>query len=128
MKIRSGFVSNSSSSSFVCDITGESMEVYSDSLLEYDVASCVNNHSFIYRRLDCAEAIRNFIYDGKDPEAEGFDWDEDYEGIEKRMYQIPEDLCPICNGSIKPLLLEMTVKRLKHLNLTIEDLVEFTEH
>jgi len=46
MKIRNGFVSNSSSSSFVCEITGEAFEVRDGCFWEVDLCQCKNGHIF----------------------------------------------------------------------------------
>lgn len=47
MKIRQGFVSNSSSSSFICDICGMT-EAGSDceSMSDYGLVECNNGHTF----------------------------------------------------------------------------------
>jgi hypothetical protein len=46
MKIRKGFVSNSSSSSYICDICGEQAVGYDISLSDYEMYQCVNGHIF----------------------------------------------------------------------------------
>ena len=46
MKIRLGFVSNSSSSSYICDICGEDATGYDISLEEYEMYVCKNGHVF----------------------------------------------------------------------------------
>lgn len=46
MKIRNGFVSNSSSSSFVCNICGEVETGYDCSLDELEMAECEHGHVF----------------------------------------------------------------------------------
>jgi hypothetical protein len=46
MKIRTGFVSNSSSSSFVCEITGEQFSGYDASLGDFELVECQNGHIF----------------------------------------------------------------------------------
>jgi hypothetical protein len=43
MKIRKGFVSNSSSSSYICDVCGEAETVY-DGMQEAGLVRCVNGH------------------------------------------------------------------------------------
>ena len=45
MKIRNGFVSNSSSSSFVCDICGRAEGGYDLSISDIDMYQCVNGHT-----------------------------------------------------------------------------------
>ncbi|KKL72491.1 hypothetical protein LCGC14_2084370 [marine sediment metagenome] len=46
MKVRNGFVSNSSSSSFVCDICGTSEAGYDASLEDMGFKDCSNGHMF----------------------------------------------------------------------------------
>jgi len=46
MKIRKGFVSNSSSSSFVCDVCGQDVSGYDMSLREAEMYQCENGHTF----------------------------------------------------------------------------------
>lgn len=46
MKIRLGFVSNSSSSSYVCDVTGEAFEVNDECFKDAGLVQCVNGHVF----------------------------------------------------------------------------------
>lgn len=46
MKIRTSFVSNSSSASFVCDITGEAFEVHDGCFWDAGLRHCVNGHTY----------------------------------------------------------------------------------
>ena len=46
MKIRNGFVSNSSSCSFTCDVCGETESGFDVSLEDCDMKECVNGHTF----------------------------------------------------------------------------------
>jgi len=46
MKVRNGFVSNSSSSSFICDISGETYSGYDASLSDFGLCQCDNGHTF----------------------------------------------------------------------------------
>ena len=46
MKIRNGFVSNSSSSSFICDVTGQEVCGYDITLEDYDLCECEHGHIF----------------------------------------------------------------------------------
>ena len=57
MKVRNGFVSNSSSSSFVCDVCGAIESGYDASLEDFDMQECVNGHEF---HTDCMEDTPNF--------------------------------------------------------------------
>jgi len=44
MKVRNGFVSNSSSSSFTCDVCGEDVSGWDLCLREAEMSECVNGH------------------------------------------------------------------------------------
>lgn len=46
MKIRNGFVSNSSSSSFMCDVCGETISGYDISLSDYEMNQCASGHIY----------------------------------------------------------------------------------
>lgn len=46
MKIRNGFVSNSSSSSFTCDVCGTTESGMDASARDFDMSACVNGHTF----------------------------------------------------------------------------------
>lgn len=46
MKIRNGFVSNSSSSSFTCDVCGTTESGMDASARDFDMKECVNGHTF----------------------------------------------------------------------------------
>lgn len=59
MKVRSGFVSNSSSSSFVCDICGEGGEIMTDSGETPGVFWCENGHCFCSCHLDSKWSTEN---------------------------------------------------------------------
>jgi len=85
MKIRNGFVSNSSSSSFICEICGESTEGRDLSLNEADMFSCVNGHTMCQKH-----AVKDLTCKNKTED----DDDEDYEFD---LYEIDEACCPICN-------------------------------
>jgi hypothetical protein len=71
MKIRTGFVSNSSSSSFVCEICSHSETGYDASPDDLGFAVCVNEHIF------CEEHLL-------------------HTDCEREDYEYPEDCCPIC--------------------------------
>lgn len=113
MKRRMGFVSNSSSSSFVCDITGETESGWDASLRDCGMAECVAGHVFI--TADYPE-VEKLIEDAGDEESENYD-DEIAYG-----YGIPQKLCPICNGSAKPRIVKRLANEMKRLGITITDL------
>jgi len=118
MKIRQGFVSNSSSSSFVCSVCGESYSGYDG---QYDVAycECFNNHEIcgdcfgpinkVIKSLseDIPKAIEMLSLDVEFSndllgEEDKFTWIKQY---------VTEDaldpiVCPICNLSDIPKWLE----------------------
>ena len=71
MKIRTGFVSNSSSSSFVCDVCGLEMSGWDVCPSDYDHTICENNH------IICNDKIINV------------DKTED-------MYELLPEHCPVC--------------------------------
>lgn len=52
MKIRKGFVSNSSSSSFVCDVCGKNASGYDLSLSESAMSWCQASHIFCDKHAD----------------------------------------------------------------------------
>lgn len=85
MKIRNGFVSNSSSSSFVCNVCGEHFEGMDLCPSDVDCTYCVNGH------IICNEHIIDPV-DGSDAE---FDHGEDGEGFYSN-HEIKEECCPIC--------------------------------
>lgn len=74
MKIRNGFVSNSSSSSFICDVCGENVSGYDIGLDDADMYECEKGHVF------CENHVV-FLDD---------------ELGELDRYEIPSKYCPIC--------------------------------
>ena len=89
MKVSSGFVSNSSTSSFICQICGEEAVGRDLSLYDADMFCCENGHTM------CQEhAIKDLSCDGMtEDDAENIEVD-DYEFD---LYCIDEACCPICN-------------------------------
>ena len=103
MKVRKGFVSNSSSSSFVCDLTGEAFETY-EGLDDREAVQCEKGHVFFYEG-----------YPEVEKWVESDDNDDDDYG---RNYNMPSELCPICNGDAKTkkALIERLTGEIKRLN------------
>jgi len=84
MKVRIGFVSNSSSSSFVCEVCGEKIEGWDISLMEGNFYSCTNEH------IICEEdLLKPYSYDVDEEDPA---WDEEM----TYHYNVPEEYCPIC--------------------------------
>lgn len=83
MKIRMGFVSNSSSSSFVCGVCGETASGMDVCLSDFDMTSCERGHYLCNHHLD------EFL--NKEEKKEFEDWKE-----ENGDDEIPAKFCPIC--------------------------------
>lgn len=98
MKSRQFFVSNSSSSSFICEICGRSEEGYDLCLSEAEMVECENGHVI------CNEEMINI-----DAENEPEDNDE-----------VPQIHCPICNF-IEPSYSDLHNYFLKTSNITNEE-------
>ena len=78
MKIRNGFVSNSSSSSFICGFCGRTEIGYDLSIGEAEMLECVHGHCFCQH-----EMIGGY----QESMFENYD----------NRYEVPEQYCPICN-------------------------------
>lgn len=76
MKIRTGFVSNSSSSSYTCDVCGDERGGMDMCLSEAGMHSCINGHVFCDSHM-------------KGPKPENVD-NNDF------RYETPKEYCPIC--------------------------------
>ena len=88
MKIRNGFVSNSSSSSFICDVTGRVESGWDICLEEAEMYQCKNGHTFLEDYVINKEEFDKLISKCSDEDSEEFD--EDF------RYYIPAEFCPIC--------------------------------
>jgi DNA-directed RNA polymerase subunit RPC12/RpoP len=91
-KVRVGFVSNSSSSSFICLVCGNEASGWDLCLSEAEMVECENGHTFCNSHLlkkEKEEATTNEL----DEEIEDTDCDEDYDDIED---DVPTERCPIC--------------------------------
>lgn len=85
MKIRSGFVANSSSSSFTCAICGGSEEVYNDDGPSEYWCSCDANDSHEYHS-DCTKLFypNSRIYED--------------DGASSYVCMLDHSYCPLCQG------------------------------
>jgi len=118
MKKRYGFVSNSSSSCFVCLISGKKASGWDLSLSKAEMCRCVNGHTisneyrFQFKELthEDYEKLIKENYEGELTEYEVKSYnrmmealkDKDYSEIDsyfdlKSGYDFPEDQCPICS-------------------------------
>ena len=120
MKIRSGFVSNSSSSSFICDVCGENVSGMDICLSEAEMCECSKGHTVCDSHLDKSledafnemsleekkEYCKRFMY-GEERKLEVDNLDED--GLEdlyltdiesESRYEMPSKSCPCCNLTI----------------------------
>lgn len=84
-KIRQGFVSNSSSSSFICDVCGRSESGWDISPGEAEMYNCENDHTFC---LD--EIVKPIPEKYLDEDSPNYNEDITYN------YAIPEEFCPVC--------------------------------
>ena len=108
MKIRMGFVSNSSSSSFTCSVCSEVFSGWDCSPSDFDHYECVYGHIF------CGDQLVNKekFYEACDRFEEN--WSENYEDLPKDWYEdkdriekyglsdddkneVPIIFCPLCN-------------------------------
>lgn len=121
-KIRNGFVSNSSSSSFVCDLCGYETSGWDMCLSEAEMFECENGHTLCDEHMlePTQEWLNEYIYKIKEicqvSDEEFNEWikerqidlnnvakddiielDHEFGYDESFRYDVPECLCPLCN-------------------------------
>jgi hypothetical protein len=93
MKLRKGFVSNSSSSSFVCDICGGIESGWDLSYSDVDMTECSKGHCFHY---GCLSKKDKAIIEAGVKGDEDKEPDEDDDDDDGEEDIIPTELCPVC--------------------------------
>ena len=99
MKKRTGFVSNSSSSSFVCVACGQEESGFDCSPSDFDMVTCKNDHVFC---LDCAVntdqpcVVEYTHWKTDEPVHEEYASLEDYRENSENENELPEIYCPAC--------------------------------
>lgn len=106
MKYRKDFVTNSSSSSFICEICGANESGWDISLSEAGMVECVNGHTFCESEMadvDKEQIVKVMLEPeyNNHSESELKEMKEDYLksellDIDDMRYEIPELFCPIC--------------------------------
>jgi hypothetical protein len=89
MKFRNGFVTNSSSSSFICDVCGETASGYDMSMEDEQMHECKNGHTFCDDHK--LKVLNKVIKKGIDSDEEDDEYNE-----EDERYEIDPIYCPIC--------------------------------
>jgi len=108
MKIRKGFVSNSSSSSFICDVSGNVACGYDMSMEEAEMYECENGHTFDDGYLVNEGKLITLLDD---------------DALDDVRYELPAEFCPICTmNKIKDS--DAVLYLLKKSNTTMEKVIE----
>lgn len=107
MKIRTGFVSNSSSSSFVCGSCGEAYEGWDGDYGGISEYWCENSHSLCSECFSLDDVPRERLkrfwnshsheYEEEARQMIEEDIESLFDYIADDMYEFPEEICPLCN-------------------------------
>lgn len=93
MKIRAGFVSNSSSSSFVCHVCGDEVSGVDLELVYYELGICENGHHFHKHEAVNEDEPCTFVDDNNNE----YKYDNFQDAYDYDFGEIPSFYCPICN-------------------------------
>lgn len=110
MKIRKCHVTNSSSSSFICDICGREESGWDLGLYDAEMFECVNGHIFcVDESIDKTDELIKIIFDDElhleknnyqqdytEEELRELGFDELVRLVSDGNYYVPEFICPIC--------------------------------
>jgi len=108
MKIRNGFVSNSSSSSFVCNVCGSECSGWDMNLNEAEMMVCENGHIFCDTHailnnkelsillLEKNSKDNDLLEEVKNSNMCNYDYDDILDKYDSR-YECPKENCPICS-------------------------------
>ena len=91
MKFRKSFVTNSSSSSYICEYCGKEASGWDMCLSEAEMIECVNGHTVCEECID--SKTLKYLYDNYADEDKDTYW-EDW------RYELPEKYCPICSFDV----------------------------
>jgi len=108
MKVRTGFVSNSSSSSFTCSVCNQMFGGWDATPRDFDHLQCENGHIFCEEHLINKELFEELVekfeeFDKNDLPPKYYEepnYLEKYGIGEDDLYEIPSEFCPICNFGI----------------------------
>jgi hypothetical protein len=90
VKARTGFVSNSSTVSFICDICNDIEAAMDLSIEDAEMRQCVNGHTTCNKHDTKINSVMKYIEakersESDDDDHEMFDWSE-----------VPSEFCPVC--------------------------------
>ena len=89
MKIRKGFISNSSSTSFICEVCGETVSGMDMGLEDAEMYECENGHTFCKDHAIDSEELEEKLTKLAESDDETDDY---YDAI----YSVPAKHCPCC--------------------------------
>jgi len=95
MKVRRGFVSNSSSSSFTCQVCGEVNSGWDADIEDMGMVQCINGHTMCTGHVLDKDDFKEWLEKREELNDEESDkYDED--GYYEYFYEMPPKLCPVC--------------------------------